>query len=225
MCNIDDNIDYVNGKLKCGVCNKWFTPITKKQFTNLISKAKNYHRLFLCSNECKRLSQGSQKITCAYCGKEFILKKSAIKEKNYCSKECWNNSCKENKKSYICLNCGTECTKKKGYIGKFCCSQCSIEYKNKQIDKLVESGENTSHRILRSYFLRHYNKCMNPDCKWNWDVNDNNPQLELHHIDGNHLNNVISNGILLCPNCHSLTDNYKFKNSHKSSRDRRKYYK
>lgn len=32
--------------------------------------------------------------------------------------------------------------------------------------------------------------------------------LCVHHIDGNHRNNDESNLQLLCPNCHSLTDNY-----------------
>jgi hypothetical protein len=36
--------------------------------------------------------------------------------------------------------------------------------------------------------------------------------LELHHIDGNHLNNNLENLSLLCPNCHALTDNYRAKN-------------
>ena len=36
--------------------------------------------------------------------------------------------------------------------------------------------------------------------------------LEVHHIDGNRRNNDLSNLQLLCPNCHSLTDNYRSKN-------------
>lgn len=32
--------------------------------------------------------------------------------------------------------------------------------------------------------------------------------LQLHHIDGNPNNNTLSNLQLLCPNCHSQTDNY-----------------
>lgn len=32
--------------------------------------------------------------------------------------------------------------------------------------------------------------------------------LQLHHIDGNNKNNDLSNLQLLCPNCHSQTDNY-----------------
>ena len=32
--------------------------------------------------------------------------------------------------------------------------------------------------------------------------------LQLHHIDGNHDNNNLENLQLLCPNCHSQTENY-----------------
>lgn len=41
----------------------------------------------------------------------------------------------------------------------------------------------------------------------------NNPiTLELHHIDGDKLNFTKNNLQLLCPNCHSYTDNYGAKN-------------
>jgi hypothetical protein len=33
--------------------------------------------------------------------------------------------------------------------------------------------------------------------------------LELHHIDGDGVNNDLSNLQLLCPNCHALTDNWR----------------
>jgi 5-methylcytosine-specific restriction endonuclease McrA len=36
--------------------------------------------------------------------------------------------------------------------------------------------------------------------------------LELHHIDGVKTNHEISNFIVLCPNCHSQTDNFRAKN-------------
>ena len=35
--------------------------------------------------------------------------------------------------------------------------------------------------------------------------------LEIHHIDGDRTNNSDSNLLLLCPNCHSLTDNFRRK--------------
>jgi len=36
--------------------------------------------------------------------------------------------------------------------------------------------------------------------------------LETHHKDGNRKNNTLENIVLLCPNCHSFTDNWKNKN-------------
>lgn len=37
-------------------------------------------------------------------------------------------------------------------------------------------------------------------------------RLELHHKDGNKMNNKLENLEMLCPNCHSQTDNFRFKN-------------
>ena len=42
--------------------------------------------------------------------------------------------------------------------------------------------------------------------------NDQPIPLEVHHIDGDHLNNVLDNLKLTCPNCHALTENYRGKN-------------
>ena len=36
--------------------------------------------------------------------------------------------------------------------------------------------------------------------------------LELHHINGNHNDNRLENLLLLCSNCHALTDNFRGKN-------------
>ena len=40
---------------------------------------------------------------------------------------------------------------------------------------------------------------------------NNKIPLELHHVDGDRKNNNFENLQLLCPNCHSLTDNYRGK--------------
>jgi hypothetical protein len=42
--------------------------------------------------------------------------------------------------------------------------------------------------------------------------NDKPIPLELHHKDGDHLNNLLENLQLLCPNCHAFTDTYRGKN-------------
>jgi hypothetical protein len=45
-----------------------------------------------------------------------------------------------------------------------------------------------------------------------FDWNGKPLSLELHHIDGNRFNNSFDNLQILCPNCHSQTDNYGSKN-------------
>ena len=39
--------------------------------------------------------------------------------------------------------------------------------------------------------------------------------LEIHHIDGQELNSELDNLLLICPNCHALTDNYRGRNINK----------
>lgn len=63
------------------------------------------------------------------------------------------------------------------------------------------------------------NKCENPECgikMWH-----NKPIIcQLHHIDGNHNNNSLDNLMMLCPNCHSQTDNY----CGSANQNKEKYY-
>lgn len=42
--------------------------------------------------------------------------------------------------------------------------------------------------------------------------------LEVHHKDGNHINNSEENLQLLCPNCHAQTENYRGKNIKRCSK-------
>jgi transposase-like protein len=46
---------------------------------------------------------------------------------------------------------------------------------------------------------------------------ENKISLELHHIDGNRFNNQLNNLQILCPNCHSITDNYSDRKNVKKS--------
>ena len=43
-------------------------------------------------------------------------------------------------------------------------------------------------------------------------------KLEIHHIDGDKNNNLIDNLQILCPNCHSQTDNFRGRNIKKKER-------
>ncbi len=139
---------------------------------------------------------------------------------------------KERKKRY-CVNCGNELSKNQK---KFCSSSCAASYNNKGRKQKDETREKISEKLKKSYTekeksnilssvkpLKKYSlrkrlidsgilkyecaECKNPGV-WN-----GKPLiLQLHHIDGNHYNNKIENLQLLCPNCHSQTDNYCSKN-------------
>jgi 5-methylcytosine-specific restriction endonuclease McrA len=62
-------------------------------------------------------------------------------------------------------------------------------------------------RLIKERIFEH--KCCNCGLtKWN---NQSIP-IELHHIDGNRLNNNLHNLQILCPNCHAQTNNYCSKN-------------
>lgn len=109
---------------------------------------------------------------------------------------------------------------------KFCSYKCQQEYAyTTYINRWkqgLESGTKGSDQI--SNYIRRYlfNKFNSKCCKCGW--NEINPYsglipLQIHHIDGNCLNNSENNLELLCPNCHSLTENYGNLNEH-SNRSR-----
>lgn len=101
-----------------------------------------------------------------------------------------------------CLNCGKELD----YSAKKYCSnvsRCGI-----------------SNHIRRYLFEKYNSKCQR--CGWG-EVNSFTKlvPLQVHHIDGNCINNNEDNLQLLCPNCHSLTDTYGSLNANSSRAYRR----
>lgn len=71
-------------------------------------------------------------------------------------------------------------------------------------------------QALRDLSILQGRKCQNCGlAEWNQQP----ITLEVHHIDGDHLNNSLENLILLCPNCHSQTSNYKIRNKRKEIDD------
>lgn len=123
-------------------------------------------------------------------------------------------------KTGICRNCGKEFILYKGSMGIYCCHDCQMDYQYKEWIKKWKNGEEdglsggytVSKRIRRYLFEKYGNKCQK--CGWG-EVNEYTGlvPLQVHHVDGNCLNNKEENLELLCPNCHSLTKNFGSRNT------------
>ncbi len=109
-----------------------------------------------------------------------------------------------------CLNCGVEL---KRPTSKYCSNKCQANIRTKSYENDFLLGQNLSvsvntlRQLLKKYFNNTCQSCMLDT----WQSKQ--IPLEIHHYDGNHLNNTKENLTLFCPNCHALTDNYKYKNS------------
>jgi len=134
--------------------------------------------------------------------------------KLFCSTSCsatYNNKLREDTKVNItCETCSVEFKTNK-YNSKFCSRKCFNLNRKKLKDAEIESGEcqtMDTKRYKKYLYERHGEKCM--ECGW-CAVNEftNKTPLELHHIDGDSDNNEVSNLQILCPNCHSLTKDWK----------------
>lgn len=122
----------------------------------------------------------------------------------------------------VCLNCGKELIGDKKR-NKYCCQQCQLDYQYKLYIERWKNGQELgnkgkyeiSNHIRKYLFEKHNNSCQ--ICGWN----KTNPKsgkvpLQIHHKDGNCLNNKEENLQLLCPNCHSLTDTFGNLNDYSS---------
>lgn len=124
------------------------------------------------------------------------------------------------RKKINCLNCGAVTT------NKFCDGICQQEFYWKIKKEKIENGETTfSNKIYKKFLIeKHGEKCM--ECGWNKrNPITNNVPIELEHKDGNSFNNNLTNLMLLCPNCHSLTPTYKALNKGNGRYKRRERYK
>ena len=162
---------------------------------------------------------------CKYCGKPIPFEER--NRKTFCNQSCsasYNNKgvCRNGnplpEHSY-CLNCGREITRG----NKFCNHICQSEYSYKQYIKQWKEDKIDGRKglydisnYIRKYLFEKYNSSCQI-CGWN-QVNQYTGKvpLQIHHIDGNCLNNKEENLQLLCPNCHSLTDNFGSSNKNSS---------
>lgn len=168
---------------------------------------------------------------CKNCEKE--LTEQQVKNGNlFCSHSCsasFNNrgGCKNGtpySNSGFCLNCGKPISKRY----KYCNNTCSAKYKESQYIIRWKLGEETGLKgkddviaSVKNYlFEKNNNSCQL--CGWK-QINPytNKIPLQIHHIDGDCTNNKEENLQLLCPNCHSLTENFGSRNKNCTRIDKR----
>lgn len=78
------------------------------------------------------------------------------------------------------------------------------------LEDILVKGSNFQSYKLKNRLIREGIKppyC--EECGWKKRSEEGYLPLELHHIDGNRNNNLLSNLQILCPNCHSLKANYR----------------
>jgi len=86
----------------------------------------------------------------------------------------------------------------------------SITYRTEE--SVFVHGEIVKKHLLKRFLMKYVPyKCF--ECGVESIYNDKLIVLQLHHIDGNKLNNLRTNLRFLCPNCHSQTDTFCGRNS------------
>lgn len=176
-------------KVSCKVCDKEIT-VTPSRY-----KAREF---FYCSTTCEVLDKkGELNHTCPVCGKQIHLKPSRLKRsKNVCC----SLMCSSKLKETIFCNDQNHQFGKKGELN----SSYKVDIRlNPYGYILIRSlhhpfSQYNGFVFLHRLVMEHYLRDTQPDSPYLIEVDGFsdrylNPDLVVHHVDGNKLNNVISN--------------------------------
>lgn len=120
-----------------------------------------------------------------------------------------------NHKIYLCANCNSVISDNKFNRRKFCNSKCCGEYRNKSVlNKWLDNK--SSGTCVRYRFSKAVKQYLLEKCEYKCEVcgfegynkRTNNTILQIHHKDGDCTNTKEDNLLVLCPNCHAMTENF-----------------
>lgn len=207
----------------CKKCNKSF-----KKPTSLAAHTVFHSMKFIKCPLCKEkhrsttikehIKSHEKDNFCLFC-------KKPVHGNKFCSHSCsakFNNRARgfKERASYKCIGCDNKIIK-----WKFCSVKCRKDFKYKTyisrwLLKLESgnSGDQVNSNVKKWLFERADNSCEGildngNRCSWSRkNKYTGRYPLCAHHKDGNFKNTTPDNLELLCPNCHSLTENYGSRN-------------
>lgn len=130
----------------------------------------------------------------------------------YQKTKCCSTACAKRRFEVRGKSC-TNCTNKlKRHQYKYCSISCQRTFEFQLRASKLENGTYATcycNQFIRRYLVqRSGEKCAR--CGWaKRHLKTGRVPVEAEHIDGDWRNNRVDNLILLCPNCHSLTDTYR----------------
>lgn len=123
----------------------------------------------------------------------------------------------------FCKNCGMEINDKSYHHRTFCSNKCQGEYRSKATVEEWKQNPEKFNNPSGYIFIREYLKKLHDNtcelCGWKEiNIYTGLVPLQVHHINGDCTDNRFENLQLLCPNCHSLTENFGGRNKGNSKR-------
>jgi 5-methylcytosine-specific restriction endonuclease McrA len=225
--------------MKCPICDNEYKQITtqhlQKHKISVVDFKDRYPDILLSNvNAVNKHKENAKKriiednIRCEVC--QVLIESKDRRRRKFCSKSCSATFYNKRRviRQVLCKTCNqviTNSYRRKGTI--YCSLDCFNKYKTEEYIRKWLAGEisgsnkdnNCSIKGFVRQFLMKRSNSSCEDCGWS-RVNKytNLIPLQVHHIDGNSENTRLENLILLCPSCHSLTNNYGGGNKGNSKR-------
>ena len=163
------------------------------------------------SSEYDGINRVLYELTCVTCGDKYWRPKHRMAASRCCSRACFGVA-QRHRERLECAWChspflrkvSSSCNSKSGF--RFCSRVCKDKAQRLEGIREIQPGHYGTAAVCKELLFRSRGlKCQN--CKRTQWLGQ--PiSIEVHHVDGDNTNNIDSNLLLLCPNCHAQTFSY-----------------